>query len=148
MAVSDVGDRKSYQSDSTESFQYQGYCLTAGDEGDNNVKKTPSADPEVPFLGVNFISTLDEEDETVRAGEPVSVEQDGWVNVLCEEGSVYNVGDPVYLSANRDGVATLDSDPAGDGSVSPTRVGTVARHRDLTGETEEMWVVCSITGYV
>lgn len=146
MAVSDVGDRKSFQADDSESFDYQGYCLAPGADGDNHVAKTSSATD--TFLGTNFISSEgNTNNREIRSGEPVPVEQDGWVNMLCLSGETYNVGDPVYLSQTA-GIASTDADPAGDGSIDPTRVGTVMRHRDLTGDSSPKWVVVSITGRV
>lgn len=146
MTVSDVGDRRNYKADTGTGFDKQGYCLTQGDDGGETVKKASLEDP---FLGVNFRSTLDETDDEVLTGGSglgpgVAVEQDGVVNMLCKEGSVYNPGDVVYLSDRAgvaDNVSDTDADSAGD-----TRVGTVVRHIDLSGADAEDWVPVEITG--
>lgn len=141
MAVSNVGDRKSYDCADDTSFDYQGYCLTV--DGNGDVVKATQTDP---FLGVNFFSSKGPEDEVIESGDPVPVEQDGWVNMLCSEGNEYNIGDPVYLSQTA-GVADNVADTGATGT-DDTRVGTVMRHRDLTGDSSPKWVVVSITGHV
>lgn len=150
--VRDLGDRPNYYLDDGEDgFDSQGYVLTAGSD-DNSIARASEEDV---FFGVNVRSTLDETDDEVLDNDSfqqnlkqgVAVAQEGVVNVYCEEGHDYQRGDAVYMSED-EGIASKDDDPAGDGSIEPTRVGTVMRDNDLSDESSHDWVVVSITGHV
>lgn len=148
MPSRNLGERKSFECDADVGFDGQGYLLKRGNDGPEHVRKTEG--PTDLAIGVNYTSTYDEQDEEILEGWRVPVIHDGYPNVLCAEGYEYNVGDAVYVSdpANADGyegVATADDDPAGDGSVDPTQIGTVMSHADLTGEDGPTLVQIDVT---
>lgn len=124
-----AGEKRSMTADSGVGFDQQGYLLKQGADGPGHVQKTNG--PTDSVLGVNYFSTLNADDTEVLQGIEVCTIHDGYPQVLCADGHTYEPGDAVYVSdpANADGyegVATADGDPAGDGTVDPTQVGTVA----------------------
>lgn len=144
MPMNNIGDRISRDADADVGFDDRGYLLKPGNDGDSTVRKTEAATDE--FLGVNYRSTLDLTDDNVDLGRPVAVQLDASGPVLCDEGFNYTEGDAVYVSGANNGHATADADPAGDGSVTPTKVGIVVDSRDLSGATEPDLVQVSYIG--
>lgn len=149
MAIWDVGDRISFDLDSGEGLDDQGYALTQGDDGGDTVKKATTTDN---FIGVNFRSTQDSQDEEVLTGATgidgarTAVEREGVVNLYCVAGNEYNPGETVYLSSTP-GVADKNPDTAATGSDDDTAVGRVVRYADLTGADGPEHVAVSITEF-
>lgn len=150
MPRKNMGEKVSMQCDSGVGLDQQGYLLKEGADGPEAVQKTSA--PTDSVLGVNYFSTMNADDTEVLQGITVPVIHDGYPNVLCADGYVYQSGDAVYVSdpSNADGyegVATADADPAGDGSVSPTKIGTVPPGYDIdhTGASGPELVPVDIT---
>lgn len=142
MPVRKLGDRPSHVMDDDAALESEGYLLTSGADGDDNVAKTTAATD--TFVGVSYRSTkeLAGRDPELLYGEPTAVQQEGVVNVLCEEGSTYNFGEMVYVSDTVDGVAT------GTEATDAVTVGMVANTKDLSGADGPGLVHVNITGHV
>lgn len=148
MGAGEMGEQKSFILDDTVGIEEEGRVLVPGDT--NEVKKSDS--PTARVLGVSAFSTRGYGrfgQENVRTGVPCAAYIDGYPSVLCETGYNYQDGDAVYLTdpANlpngENGIATKDADPAGDGSVDPTKVGTVraGAAKDLTNSDADFELV-------
>lgn len=130
MPSRNLGERKSLKADPTVGFDQQGYLVTNGDT--NDIKKTQSATDSV--VGVNYTSSFDETDDEILTGRDMPIIHDGYPNVLVEAGANVSGGDAIYVSQTA-GIASANADPAGDGSITPTKVGNVVpgAGKDLTG---------------
>lgn len=141
-ATRNLEDKPSYPTDSTVSFDGEGYVCTTGSDGPDSVAKAKNNDV---FVGINTISTKSPDDRSIYEGDPIALHQEGEVNVLCAAGSNYQLGDPVYMSDTA-GIADKNSDSNADGTAD-TRIGTVAESTDLTGASGPRLVPVNITGY-
>lgn len=150
MPARKLNERKSLTLDDDVGLDQQGYVLQEGNNG-GEVRKTEAA-TDVP-LGVNYVSTLNADDSYVKTGVEAAVIHDGYPLVLCEPGFNYTSGDAVYVAdpanstSGQNGTASANADPAGDGTITPTKLGNVVpgAGKDLTGSSELELVQVDIT---
>lgn len=135
MPTNALGDRVSRVADDDEGFDSRGYVLTAGDDGANTVKKATDGDT---FVGVNYRSTLDLEDQNVETGRPVAVQIDGYGPVLAA-GDTYELGDKVYVDSATHEAGVVSKTGAG------AFVGVVMDEKD-TSDSDIQLVQVNYTG--
>lgn len=148
MPPRNMGERQSMNAE--EGLDQQGYVLTEGTTA-HDVVKTSSATDSV--LGINYTSTMNADDTEVQSDVEVPVIHDGYPLVLVEPGFVYDSGTTVYVASpansttGSNGAASANADPAGDGSITPNKIGNVppGYSFDRTGESGLALVPVDVT---